>query len=112
MFICGFGQVFLAGRVYLTQVDENWRTTHLGYLTEDQYEFAHQWALRSIGQEKVEGAVHDYDYQHLRAKVLTRLGGNVAALQRLLERERGRNPGCRESVLYERIIEQLERDQR
>jgi hypothetical protein len=56
--------------------------------------------------------VKRYDMQYQRAKLLTKLGGNTSALERLLEHERQRQPGRDEVTLYIAISEQIERDKR
>jgi hypothetical protein len=115
MFICGFGKVFMDGRSYLTSNDNRWCSTHLGYLTDEQYKFAYRWVIQSASGTKSEvtaGQQIGYDVRYYRTKLLNKLGGNASALERLLERERQRQPGCDESTLYISISEQIEWDSR
>ncbi len=113
MFICGFGKVFVDGKSYLSSIKNQWCSTHLGYLTEEQYKFAYSWVLRSCayatpGADTSQRDGHDSRYH--RSKLLNRLGGNALALERLLERERRRHPEYDELSLYAAISEQVERD--
>jgi hypothetical protein len=116
MFICGFGQVFMNGRSYLAAADSQWRSTHLGYLTEEQYNFAYTWVLQQSPARAKAGSDASqqvgYDVRYYRGKLLNKLGGNVSALERLLERERQLQPGCDELILYSAISEQIARDNR
>jgi hypothetical protein len=113
MFICGFGKVFMNGKSYLSSINSQWRSTHLGYLTDEQYKFAYSWVLRSsaFAPPSVKTSQRDgYDSRHHRSKLLNRLGGNALALERLMERERRRHPEYDELSLYAAVSEQVARD--
>src|ERR1700722_2045116 len=76
MFICGFGQVFLDGRSYRGNIDQKWCTVHLGYLTDQQYQFAHEWTLRVIEKKQPENREPEragYDHRYQRTKLLNKL---------------------------------------
>jgi len=116
MFVCGFGQVFLDGRTDLVSSDNQWRKTHLGYLSEAEYRFAYQWVLQSASRGRSVGPnvkpKEEYQLGFLRNKALVSFGGNVTALERLLEHERQRRPGCDEMDILTAVVDQLERDRR
>jgi len=46
MFVCGFGQIFLAGYKRETAQSEYRRGHRLGYLTDAEYEFAQQYVTQ------------------------------------------------------------------
>jgi len=48
-FVCGFGQIILNGQTHIQKVGSVWVTTHLGYLSQQQYRFAQQWVLHAQG---------------------------------------------------------------
>jgi len=54
----------------------------------------------------------EYQLGFLRNKALVSFGGNVTALERLLEHERQRRPGCGEMDILTAVVDQLERDRR
>lgn len=48
-FICGFGELILAGHSQIRRVGSLWTTTHLGYLSSDEYRSAQRWVLKAQG---------------------------------------------------------------
>ena len=120
IFVCGFGEVFRRGQSTLAQMRNDWRTTHLGYLTQAQYDYAAWWVLNAH-QEQATSSDPDQTapvrrstvvVEAQRKKALARFGGDVRALDRLLDRERKRNPNASELDMYCAVCEQLGRDRR
>jgi hypothetical protein len=106
MFICGFGQIFLAG--YRREPAQNqYRSGHrLGYLTDAEYQFANQYVikLRESSKQKLSSKL---DVK--RKRLLQLVHGDEATLRRLIEYERLRSPESLEELLYESAIDRLER---
>lgn len=50
MFVCGFGQIVRSGFRTIARTPGGYSTTHLGYLTPREYEYAYQWTLRRATQ--------------------------------------------------------------
>jgi hypothetical protein len=46
MFVCGFGQIVKSGFRTIERTPGGYSTTHLGYLSATEYEYAYQWTLR------------------------------------------------------------------
>ncbi len=107
MFICGFGQIFLAG--YKREPAQNqYRPGHrLGYLTDAEYEFANQYVveLREIYNRKLRS-----ELDTKRKRLLQLLHGDGAALKRLVEYEGRRSPSKSEVELYEDAIDRIQSD--
>jgi hypothetical protein len=106
MFICGFGQIFLAG--YRREPAQNqYRSGHrLGYLTDAEYQFANQYVikLRESSKQKLSSRL---DVK--RKRLLQLVHGDEATLRRLIEYERLRSPDRLEELFYESAIDRLER---
>ena len=106
MFICGFGQIFLAG--YKREPAQNqYRPGHrLGYLTDAEYQFANQYVikLRELYRQKLQSKLNTK-----RKRLLQLVHGDESTLKRLVEYERLRNPDKSEELLYENAIDRLER---
>lgn len=107
MFICGFGQIFIAG--YKREPAQNqYRPGHrLGYLTDAEYTFANQYVLdlREAYKLKLQSQL-DTTKKQLRQLV----HGDEAMLKRLVDYERSRNPNKSEVELYEAALDRLQRD--
>ena len=107
MFICGFGQFFLAG--YKREPAQNqYRPGHrLGYLSDAEYTFANQYVLdlREAYKLKLQSQL-DTKKKQLRRLV----HGDEAMLKRLVDYERSRSPNKSEVELYEAAINRLQRD--
>ncbi|MFB2939468.1 hypothetical protein ACE1B6_29795 [Aerosakkonemataceae cyanobacterium BLCC-F154] len=107
MFICGFGQVFLAG--YKRAPAQNqYRPGHrLGYLTDAEYNFANQYVLdlRESYKLKLQSQLDTR-----KQRLLKLVYGDAATVTRLVNYERSRNPNMSELELYDAAIERLQRD--
>lgn len=106
MFVCGFGEIFLAG--YKRESAQNeYRPGHrLGYLTDAEYKMANRYVkeLRDDFKRKLNS---ELDIK--RTKLLQLVHGDEAALKRLIEYERRRNPNKSEVALYENAIDSIQR---
>ncbi|WP_155523753.1 hypothetical protein [Nodosilinea nodulosa] len=108
MFICGFGQIFLAG--YKREETGDLGCGHrLGYLKDSEYEFAQQHVL-NLYQLYEQNAPDELDLLKTRLRKL--LQGDEGACYRYIKAERERNLHRSEAQLYRDVIDQLERDRR
>ncbi|MEH1941582.1 MAG: hypothetical protein V7L01_15380 [Nostoc sp.] len=107
MFVCGFGEIFLAG--YKRQPAQNdYRPGHhLGYLTDAEYQFAHQYVMQ-LRQSKELAPPSELDIVKKRLRQL--LYSDESACERNIEAERRRSPHKSEMELYRDAIARLERD--
>jgi hypothetical protein len=107
MFICGFGEIFLSG--YQRKAGQHdYRPGHrLGYLTDVEYKFAHQYVIELRQSNTV---APPSDLEALRTKLLQRLQGDKSVCNRLIKAARQRNPDKPLEELYRDEIYRLERD--
>jgi hypothetical protein len=107
MFVCGFGQIFMAGYKRAPSQQEYRPGHRLGYLTDAEYEFANQYVLtlRQSNQQKFPS-----ELDKLRKCLLQFLYGYQDASRRLVQAEQRRNPHKLEIDLYRDALEHLERD--
>jgi hypothetical protein len=108
VFVCGLGKLYLEGYRTRAAPTEYRRGHRLGYLTDEEYQFAHSYVLE------------------VRHRNTLRLPGEVEALQqrlaqilpdsrvrgRLLEHARLKHPAKSDMWIYQLVIEQLLRDRR
>ena len=138
IFVCGFGDVFLAGQSGLQLASDGWKRVHYGYLTPEQYRFAHRWVLsaRSISlptqfrpsfisrllafirpsEKKTDSFGINLSLQTeteiLREKAMNMLGGNLGSFERLLEYEMNANRNVTDTDALRSLIGRLEKDRR
>jgi hypothetical protein len=107
MFVCGFGEIFLAGyRRYASQ--QNYRPGHrLGYLTDAEYQFSQRYVMQ-LRQSGEISPPKELDI--LKRRLLTLLFGDQASCSRNIELERQRSPHKSDVELYQDAIDRLERD--
>jgi|GEM_PF-3043945 len=107
MFVCGFGEIFFAG--YKRQsVQDDYRPGHrLGYLTDAEYQFAHQYVIQLHQSKEI---LPRSELDTLKKRLLQLLYSDETACQRNIEAERRRNPHKSELELYRDAIAHLERD--
>ncbi|MEP0872779.1 hypothetical protein NDA01_23445 [Trichocoleus desertorum AS-A10] len=107
IFICGFGQVFLAG--YKREAAQHeYRPEHrLGYLTDVEYEFINRYTVKLRQSMKLKVSS---ELDTLKNRLLRLLYGDQDSCKRHIEAERRRNPHKSEIDLYRDVIDQLERD--
>ncbi|WP_414541215.1 ABC transporter permease [Nostoc sp. CCY0012] len=77
------------------------------------------WQLRReqspapvVPEERFEPVNEQIADNHLKDKLIAKLGGDVAAAERLLEQAQQNYPGMPENWYCERVLDDLERDQR
>lgn len=107
MFVCGFGQIFMAGYKRLPSQYEYRPGHHLGYLTDAEYEFANQYVLQ-LRQSNELKFISELD--KLKKSLLKLLYGDQDACKRLVQAEQRRNPHKLEIDLYRDALQRLERD--
>lgn len=107
MFICGFGEIFLAG--YKRESAQNdYRPGHrLGYLTAPEYEFANQYVVELYQSKKL---TLNSELDRLRTRLSQLLYGDRDKCRRLIEAQRRRSPHKSEVDLYQDAIDRLIRD--
>ena len=107
MFVCGFGEIFLAG--YKRQAAQNdYRSGHrLGYLTDAEYQFVHQYVIQ-LRQSKELLSPSELDT--IKKQLLKLLYGDENACKRNIEAERRKSPHKSEIELYKDTISRLLRD--
>jgi hypothetical protein len=106
MFICGFGDVFLAG--YKRSFARNeYRPGHrLGYLNDAEYEFANHYTseLRATYRQNLKS-----ELDVLKERLLLKAQGDRDRVQRLIDYERQRDRSLSEIELYRDAIARFER---
>jgi hypothetical protein len=107
MFICGFGQIFLAG--YKREpAQKEYRPGHrLGYLTDGEYQFANQYVVKLRQSHKLK---LQSELDELRRRLFQLLYGDESACKRHIDAERKRSPDKSEVDMYQDVIFRLERD--
>jgi hypothetical protein len=108
MFICGLGKVYLAGyRTGLSQPEYR-RGHRLGYLTDEEYQFADRYVLelRRTNALGLAGQVSTLQQR------LAHLLPDARVRDRLLAQARWKHPAKDDVWIYELVIEQLLRDRR
>ena len=108
MFICGLGKVYLAGYRTGRGQGEYRRGHRLGYLTDEEYQFADRYVreLRRTNAPGVPGQVRTLQQR------LAHLLPDARVRDRLLAQARGKHPAKDDEWLYELVIAQLLRDRR
>lgn len=107
MFVCGFGEIFLAGYRRET-AQQDYRPGHrLGYLTDDEYQFAQRYVLqlRKSGEVTPIG-----ELEQLKQRLIHLLYDDIASCNRQIAAERKRYPHQSEVAIYQAVINRLERD--
>jgi hypothetical protein len=106
LFICGFGQIFLAG--YKRELAQNqYRPGHrLGYLSDAEYKFASEYVvkLRESYKRKLQSELDTKINQ-----LVQLVHGDKATLKRLVEYERCRSLNKSEVELHEDAIDRIQR---
>lgn len=107
MFVCGFGEIFLAG--YKRQAAQNdYRSGHrLGYLTDAEYQFAHQYVIQLRQSKEL---LPPSELDTIKKQLLELLYGDESACKRNIEVERRKSPHKSEIELYKDTISRLLRD--
>lgn len=107
MFICGFGEIFLAG-YRRDAAQQDYRPGHrLGYLTNDEYQFAQRYVM----QLRQSGEISPPDeLDKLKKRLLHLLYGDQGSCNRIIDFERRRSPHKSDMELYQDAIDRLERD--
>ncbi len=107
MFICGFGDVFLAGYKRSFAGNEYRPGHRLGYLTDAEYEFANRYTneLRSTYRQNLQS-----ELDVLKEKLLRKAQGDLERVRRLVEYERQRGRSLSELELYQEAIARFDRD--
>jgi hypothetical protein len=107
MFVCGFGEIFLAG-YRRDAAQQDYRPGHrLGYLSDAEYHFAQQYVMQ-IWQSGEISPPEALD--SLKTRLLSLLNGNLQSCAGSIEFERRRNSHKSEIELYQNAIDRLERD--
>lgn len=106
MFVCGFGQIFLAGYKRETSQHEYRLGHRLGYLTDAEYEFAQRYVMQLRQSNEL---VPSSELDRLK-KRLAQLIHHANTCQRMIEAARRRYPHKSEIDLYRDEIYRLERD--
>jgi hypothetical protein len=107
MFVCGFGEIFLAG-YRRDAAQQDYRPGHrLGYLTDAEYQFAQQYVmrLRQSGEISL-----PQELETLKKRLRALLNGDSKCCSRCIEFERRKTPHKSEVELYRDAIDRLERD--
>jgi len=117
MFVCGFGEVFLAG--FSRTEGNSGSVGRLGYLGRTQLEMAHEWVLTARGIRQ-SGDTNRFpqssmpslprETEHLRKKLLSLLWGDGEVCDALIEYERRTMPHASEAELLICAIARLVRD--
>lgn len=107
MFICGFGEVFLAG-YRRDAAQQDYRPGHrLGYLTDDEYRFAQRYVI----QLRQSGEISPPDeLDRLKKRLRHLLYNDQQIFDRIIKSERRKNPHKSDVELYQDAIDCLERD--
>jgi hypothetical protein len=125
MFICGFGDIVCNGRTATTQTKSGYVTTHLGYLTAADYEYASNWTIqarldnelpgmaRRLPKESV-GPLHFFlpaVTEQLWSSFAARVP-DPAVRNRMFRYSSSKHPGESEEKVLRRLIEDFEKDNR
>jgi hypothetical protein len=107
MFVCGFGEIFLAGYRRNAAQQDYCPGHRLGYLTDAEYQFAQQYVmrLRQFGEISL-----PQELETLKKRLHTLLNGDSKCCNRCIEFERRRSQYKSEVELYRDAIDRLERD--
>jgi DnaJ C terminal domain len=107
MFICGFGDVFLAGYKRSSARNEYRPGHRLGYLTDAEYEFANRYMseLRATYRQNLQS-----ELDVLKERLLRKAQGDHDRVRRLIEYERQRDRSLSELDLYRDAIDRFDRD--
>jgi hypothetical protein len=107
MFICGFGDVFLAGYKRSSARNEYRPGHRLGYLTDAEYEFANRYTseLRATYRQNLKS-----ELDVLKERLLRKAQGDRDRVRRLIEYERQRARSLSEIELYRDAITRFDRD--
>ncbi len=107
MFICGFGDVFLAGYKRSSARNEYRHGHRLGYLTDAEYEFANRYTreLRATYRQNLQS-----ELDVLKERLLRKALGDRDCVRRLIEYERQRGRSLSEIELYRDAIDRFDRD--
>lgn len=105
MFICGFGQVFLQGYRRKLSQDQLRPGHRLGYLTDAEYKFAHQYVIEL---HQLREASLRSELDELKKRMMQILHGDRGAYQRIMAAAVKRNPHQSEVDLHRTEIERLE----
>ncbi len=107
MFICGFGDVFLAGYKRSSARNEYRPGHRLGYLTDAEYQFANHYTkeLRVTYRQNLQS-----ELAVLKERLLRKALGDRDRVRRLIEYERQRDRSLSELELYRDAIARFDRD--
>jgi hypothetical protein len=107
MFVCGFGEIFLAG-YRRDAAQQDYRPGHrLGYLTNDEYQFAQRYVM----QLRQSGEISPpKELDRLKKRLRHLLYDDQQSCNRIIESERRKNPHKSDVELYQDAIDRLERD--
>jgi DnaJ-class molecular chaperone len=107
MFVCGFGDVFLAGYKRSSARNEYRPGHRLGYLTDAEYEFANRYTseLRATYRQNLQS-----ELDVLKERLLRKAQGDLDRVRRLIEYERQRDRSLSELELYRDAIARFDRD--
>jgi DnaJ-class molecular chaperone len=107
MFICGFGDVFLAGYKRSSACNEYRPGHRLGYLTDAEYEFANRYTseLRATYRQNLRS-----ELDVLKERLLRKAQGDRDRVQRLIESECQGDRSLSEIELYRDAIARFDRD--
>jgi len=108
MFVCGFGQVYLAGYKAGPGPSEYRRGHRLGYLTDEEYHFAARYVLE-LRRTNALGLPSQVETLQRR---LANLLSDARVRDRLLTHARRKHPAQDEAWIYALVIDQLLRDRR
>jgi hypothetical protein len=109
MFVCGFGEIFLAG-YRRDAAQQDYRPGHrLGYLSDAEYHFAQQYVMQLRQSSEISPP---QALDGLKNRLLSLLNGNLQSCDGSIEFERRRSPHKSEIELYQDAIDRLERDRR
>ncbi|MBI3327717.1 MAG: hypothetical protein HYZ81_13580 [Nitrospinae bacterium] len=108
MFVCGFGPVYLAGYKTGPGQSEYRRGHRLGYLTDEEYQFADQYVLE-LRRTNALGLSSEVEPLRQRLAHLLR---DDRVRDRLLAQARRKHPAKDEAWIYALVIDQLLRDRR
>lgn len=107
MFVCGFGEIFLAG-YRRDAAQQDYRPGHrLGYLTDVEYQFAQRYVIQLRELDRVSPPK---ELDTLKKRLLALLYSDQGSLSRNIELERRRSPHKSDVELYQDAIDRLERD--
>ena len=108
MFVCGLGQVYLAGYKTGPGHPEYRRGHRLGYLTDEEYQFAARHVLE-LRRTNALGLPSQVETLHRRLAHFLR---DAHVRDRLLAQARRKHPAQDEAWIYALVIDQLLRDRR